>query len=130
MATWENLQAALRAQFQLDRDEASQLSLTLTFETEEGLRKQRVLLRQFIALDCRMVEIRSAFGLAKDQDPAALLVQNLSLPIGGIAIHGEVAVVVQKVPLEQASEEAILEMLMQVGFLADCLESEGGEDRY
>lgn len=130
MATWENLQTALRSRFELDRDEASQLSLTLTFETEEGTRKQRVLLRQYIALDCRMVEIRSAFGLASEQDAIELLAQSLSLPIGGIAIHGEVVLVVQKVPLSLTSEEAIIEMMMQVGFLADCLESEGGEDRY
>ena len=130
MATWENLQTVLRSRFELDRDEASQLSLTLTFETEEGTRKQRVLLRQYIALDCRMVEIRSAFGLAAEQDALELLAQSLSLPIGGIAIHGEVVLVVQKVPLSLTSEEAIIEMMMQVGFLADCLESEGGEDRY
>ena len=130
MATWENLQTVLRSRFELDRDEASQLSLTLTFETEEGTRKQRVLLRQYIALDCRMIEIRSAFGLAAEQDALELLAQSLSLPIGGIAIHGEVVLVVQKVPLSLTSEEAIIEMMMQVGFLADCLESEGGEDRY
>ena len=130
MATWENLQSTLRQRFQLDRDEASQLSLTLSFDTGSGTRKQRVLLRNYVALDCRMVEIRSAFGLAADQDYHKLLQQNLSLPIGGIAIHGEVVLIVQKVPLAQATEDAILEMLMQVGFLADCLESEGGEDRY
>ena len=130
MATWENLQTALRDRVKLDRDEESQLSLTLSFETKAGIRKQRVLLRQYTALDSRMLEIRSAFGQALGRDCEQLLQQNLSLPVGSIAIHGDVVLVVQKVPLSHLSVDAIVETLMQVGFMADCLESEGGEDRY
>jgi len=130
MASWSDLQSYLRERFELDRDDADRLALTLSFEAEGHRRKQRVLLRRYEAFESEMVEIRSAFGQVDDFEPRHLLEQSLGFPIGNIALHGETLVIVQKMPLKPLTAAILMEVMTRIGFLADCLESTSGDDRY
>ena len=130
MSNWYEFQQYLRAEYTLDRDDEDEMALTLVYNVEGKTRKQRVFLRRYVAINREMVEIRSAFGELSDYDPQHLLEESLGLPIGGVAIHGGILVIVQKEPLQSHTSETLAELMSQIGFLADCLESAGGGDRY
>ena len=130
MTPWESFQAYARQKFDLDQDDADELSLTLTYQYDEGLRKQRVFIRTYDAMTRPMIEIRSAFGTTSDYDAGALLKEALSLPIGGIASHEGVLLIVHKEPLRTNEFDTLAELIFEIGWIADSLERKGGLDRF
>jgi len=130
MATWQEIQERVRREFTLDVDEERELALTLQYEREDTERAQRVMARHYTAWGRDMVEVRSAFGKAGDYDPAGLLIDNLQLPLGAIALHEGFLVVVQKAALEDLTVEGVVFLLTRIGLLADALEERLGKDRF
>ncbi len=130
MSTWSEVQAEARRQYQLDADEAHEFALTVPRGRGGAQRAQRVMVRHYEAFDRDMVEFRSAFGEAGQHDPEALLVENLTLPVGAIARHGRFLVVVHRACLEHTTVDGALFLLTRVSQLADVLEERGGHDRF
>jgi len=126
MATWDELVAAVRAGWTLDRDDPDALSLTL----QHGERAQRVMIRRYEALGEQLVEFRSAFAEAHALGAASLLESNLTLPLGAVAKHGRFLVIVQKAVLTHTTVEGLLFLLTRVSMLADVLEQREGTDRF
>lgn len=126
LATWSEVQEAVRGRFQLDLDNADEFALTLP----RGQREQRVMVRRFQHWDRDIVELRSAFGELGDQDPEDLLREVLTLPIGGIALHGRFLVVVHRECLDELSVEGVLYLVSRVSLIADGLEEQRGVDRF
>ena len=60
----------------------------------------------------------------------ALLADNLQLPLGAVAAHGQFLVLVHKAPLEHLSVDGVLYLLEQVSLVADVLEEQAGSDRF
>lgn len=130
MATWEDLKAHARTQFTLDVDEAHEFAVTVE-RTEAGqVRAQRVMVRHYEAWGDSMIEFRSAFGEVGQYDPQGLLRDNLNLPLGAVAQHGQYLVLVHRTPLVHTSVDAALYLLTRVSLLADVLEARGGGDRF
>ena len=130
MALWEDLTAQLRAEHHLELDEADEVALTLHRRDGEALRAQRLLVRHSHAWGRSMIEVRSAFGEAGDYDADHLLAENLHLPLGAIARHGQYLVLIQKACLEDLTLEGALFLIKHVGMLADVLEGRRGGDRF
>lgn len=131
MADWERVRARLAEEFGLDVDEEDEFAVTVKRTDAEGVvREQRTMISRYRAFSTTMVEFRSAFGELGDYDAESLLVESLRLPVGAIALHGRYLVVVQKDPLEDLSEDAVVRMLTRVSLLADVLEGRGGGDRF
>lgn len=126
MATWADLHDALRRSYALDTDETDEVALTMS-RTEGGVtRAQRVMVRHYQAWGREMIEIRSAFGALKDYDPATLLAENLSLPLGAIAAHGKYLVLVDRACLDDLAIDGVIFLMTRVCMLADVLEGRGG----
>ena len=82
MAKWAEVQERVRVQFNLDRDDEHEFSLTTERHDVSGSRAQRVMVRHYTAWDNDMIEIRSAFAEASDLDAEAMLTDSLQLPWG------------------------------------------------
>ena len=130
MAKWAEVQERVRVQFNLDRDDEHEFSLTTERHDVSGSRAQRVMVRHYTAWDNDMIEIRSAFAEASDLDAEAMLTDSLQLPLGAIALHGRFLVVVHKAVLEHVSIEGVLFLLTRISLLADVLEQRQGGDRF
>lgn len=130
MARWDEVRAWARKNFQLDRDDPTEFALTVARHAGAP-REQRVLVRTYAAWDQAMIEFRSAFGeLDADHDPAEVLREALTLPFGGIALHGRFLVVVHREWLEPLTIEGIVDRLSKLSLLADELEERRGADRF
>ena len=127
MAGWAEVQAALRAAYQLDSDTPHELAVTVS--GREG-RAQRVMVRRYEAWGQEMVEFRSAFSPAGAFEPGHLLETNLQLPLGAVAQHGKYLVLVQKACLAHLSVDGALFLVAQVSSVADVLEQRTGTDRF
>ena len=129
MATWAEVQQAVRARFQLDADEPDEFALTLPRQSA-GAREQRVMVRRYVGWDREMIELRSAFGELGEVDVENALREVLTLPIGGIALHGRFLVVVHRASLRELSLDTLLFLVERVALVADLLEEERGDDRF
>ena len=129
MATWAEVQQAVRARFQLDADEPDEFALTLPRQSA-GAREQRVMVRRYVGWDREMIELRSAFGELGEVDVENALREVLTLPIGGIALHGRFLVVVHRASLRELSLDTLLFLVERVAQVADLLEEERGDDRF
>jgi hypothetical protein len=127
MATFEEVQAAVRKQFTLDSDADHEFSITLEAQSD---RAQRVMVRRYQAWGTDMVEFRSAFAKAGEFDPVSLLESNLQLPLGCVAQHGAYLVLVHKCSLQHLSVEGVLFLMGKMSVLADVLEERTGTDRF
>lgn len=131
MAIWEDVQARLRRDYKLDVDDLDEIALTLERRESGVVRQQRVMVRRYIAWGRQMIELRSAFGELADSDPVSLLVENLNLPLGSIALHGRYLVLVDKACLDDLGVEGVMFLLTRVSLLADVLEQRLGRvDRF
>ena len=130
MASWSEVQERLRKTHDLDVDDADEVALTLE-RTEGGKKRgQRVMIRRYTAWGREMIELRSAFGELADYDPAALLAENLNLPLGAIAAHGKFLVLVDRACLDDLPVEGVLFLMTRLCMLADVLEGRSGVDRF
>lgn len=131
MAIWEDVQARLRRDHKLDVDDQDEIALTLERSDKGVSRQQRVMLRRYVAWARQMIEIRSAFGEIDNADPVSLLVENLNLPLGSIALHGRYLVLVDKACLDDLTVDGVTFLLTRVSLLADVLEQRlGRADRF
>ncbi len=114
MATWDEIREHLRSKYKLLNDDAAWIGLGFAFERESKTLHQRV-----------RVEPRSVHGLpgvmiwcdvlpADKVPPQKALVRNMAFPIGALAIHEDLYVLVAVLPLDGvawASFDVIIESL-------------------
>ncbi len=99
--------------------------------TSDGaVREQAVLVTRYAAWGREMIELRSAFGEAGSYAVEGLLEQNLTLPLGAIARHGNFLVLVHKACLSDLTVDGVLFLIDRVGATADTLEARTGGDQY
>jgi hypothetical protein len=128
MADWSEIKAVARRRFRLDLDDEEEFAVSLA-QGRAG-REQRVMVRRFPQWGKWLVEIRSAFGELGTREAEGLLRDVLTLPLGGIALHGRFLVVVHRDLLEDLTVEGLLFLIERVAQLADELESRTGSDRF
>jgi hypothetical protein len=127
VATWAEVQTAVRTAYTLDNDSEHEFAVTL--QSEAG-RAQRVMVRHHEAWGHSLLEFRSAFAQVGTFEPTALLEDNLQLPLGSIAQHGRFLVLVHKAVLDFTSVEGVLFLVGRMGILADLLEERTGVDKF
>ena len=130
MATWREVQERVRREHALARDEADSFAVTIERAEVGGVRAQKVMVRRYKAWGHDMLEVRSAFAEAADYEGRDLLPENLRMPIGAMARHGQYLVVVHKTPLAHVSVDGVLFLLTRISELADLLEQRTGGDRF
>jgi len=126
VATWSEVQTAVRVAFPLDTDTEHEFSVTLQVDG----RAQRVMVSHSDAWGHTILELRSAFAQSGAFEPNALLADNLALPLGSIALHGKFLVLIHKVILDFTSVEGVLFLIGRMGSLADVLEERTGADKF
>ena len=130
MPSWDDVTDHLRARFTLDRDEEHELVLTLHHHSHDQLRAQRVMVRHYENRSTELLEIRSAFAKASDVSVDDVLEQNLKLPIGAIAKHGDFLVLVHRVALKHTTLDGVSFYVTRLAEVADWLEERRGGDQF
>lgn len=130
MSSWEAIVEAAGRDGSFVATSPQEFSLVFEWEGPSGKRAQRVWARRFEAFDSAMVEVRSALGPERSMDHRQALTENLELPIGAIALHGDMLVVVHKQPIEAISVDGVLFTMHRVSMVADTLEARQGGDRF
>ncbi|MCB9679872.1 MAG: hypothetical protein H6733_00245 [Alphaproteobacteria bacterium] len=120
MASWSDIQAHMRSTYRLQMDEPQALSMAWAYD--DG-RTQKIVVRRYDDGECPMVEFKSPFARLDGPDPIVLLRENIRLPIGAVALSGEVYIVVHNACLEELTLDAFEKLLSKVAGLADRLES-------
>ncbi|MCO4744674.1 MAG: hypothetical protein KC912_07795 [Proteobacteria bacterium] len=131
MATWSELLGACAPLHGFEQTSENEFQVLVQLRGERGEdRAQRCWVRRFDAWGESMLEVRSAFASSVELSAGDALCRNLDLPIGAIARHGEVLVLVHKLPLEPISIEGVLFVVEHVSMVADTLEAKRGTDRF
>jgi hypothetical protein len=120
MATWSSVQEHMRDSYRLKADEPRVMSMSLKYD---GGRTQRVVVRSYESDEQDMVEIKSPFAMLGGADPLELLRENGRLPLGAVALAGEVFVLVHNVALADLDVMVFDLLLKRVAWLADRLEA-------
>lgn len=123
MASWDELRETMRQSYKLQQDEADLVSMVWTYD--DG-RHQKVILRHYKAFDRSLVEFQSAFARIEDLNPTEALRKNAELPLGTIALQGEVYVVLYNAVLDDLGPGSLELYLSRVAGIADQLEETYG----
>lgn len=128
MPSWTEVRDHLRRTYKLEDDQGSLASMVWRYE--DG-RSQKIIVRRYRAFEREMIEIKSAFARRDAADPVALLTRNADLPLGTIALTGDVYNVVYNTPVEHLDWGDLELYLTKVAAVADALEAEyGGADAF
>ena len=128
MSNWMRVREHLRKTYKLEDDEGELVSMVWSFPDD---RTQKVVVRTFKAFDRELVEIKSAFAKGAEVEATVLLARNAELPLGTIALSGDVLFVVYNVLLEDLSDADLRLYMTEVATVADTLEKQYGTgDRY
>lgn len=127
MASFREVVETVGARFRIVRDGGHEVAVEVPLE---GGRAQRVLVTHHDLRGRDVVELRSAFGHASRVGAEEVLKMSLDLPIGGLALHGDTFVVVDKTPFEGVDAQLALFLVEAVARTADELEKSLGGDRF
>ena len=128
MSNWTAVREHLRTTYKLEDDVGEFVSIVWGFPDD---RSQKVVVRTFKAFEQELVEIKSAFAKGATLDANALLARNAELPLGTIALSGDVYFVVYNTLLTDLSDSTLKLMMTEVATVADSLEKQFGTgDRY
>lgn len=120
MASWNDIQAHLRATYRLQTDEPT--SMAMTWAYEDG-RSQKIVVRKFENGGVDMVEFKSPFAKLGGPDPIELLRENSRIPIGAVALSSDFYLIVHNVEIAPLTLDAFDGLMARVAGLADKLET-------
>lgn len=123
MPSWNDVRDRLRKTYKLENDEGELVSVVWTLADE---RTQKVVIKNFKLNDDDMVEIKSAFAKGKSPDAKVLLTKNAEMPLGTVALAGDVYFVVYNAPLRNIHDDDLTFFMTTVATTADALEKEFG----
>jgi hypothetical protein len=121
--TFAAIQQHMRNQYRLQDDQPDMMSVVWAYD--DG-RRQKIVVRRFFAGGREMLEFKSPFARRGAVDPTALLEENARLPLGTIALSGEVLLVVYNALLENLVLPDFDFVLSRVAGIADVLEQRHG----
>ncbi len=123
MPSWNDVRERLRTTYKLEDDQGGLLSIVWTLA--DG-RTQKVVIKRFKLHEQEMVEIKSAFAKGESPDATELLAKNAEMPLGTVALAGDIYFVVYNAPLENIHNDDLTFFMTTVATSADALEKEFG----
>jgi hypothetical protein len=133
VATWDDLTAYVRSEYDVIREEGDELRILFTFDhlNEEDERSQVVIIvREVLDSKHEWVQIASPCGLAANVDLLALLTEiGHSTVACGAAIMGDHVVLRHSLPLENLDINEFVDPLALLAGTADTIEEQffGGD---
>ncbi len=128
MTQWSDIQQHVRANYRLQDDEPDMMSMVWSYD--DG-RHQKIILRRYATSNHEHVEFKSPFAREGQADHGELLRDNAKLPIGAVALSGEVFLVIHNVLLHSLVPDDVDYLLQRIADLADSLEEKyGGGDAF
>jgi hypothetical protein len=130
MATWRDLVAFVKSEYQVIREEPDEIRLLFEFDDERS--QVIVLAREVLDNRYEWVQIASPIGLVARVDLAAFLIEvGQSTVAGGAAIMGDHVVIRHSLPLENLDINEFVDPLSLLAGSADLLEEQFfGRDDY
>ena len=99
--------------------------MSVVWSYDDG-RAQRVVVRRYAAGGRELLEFKSPFARRGQVDPTTLLEENARLPLGSIALSGDILLVVYNALLENLVLADFDFVLGRVAAVADALEQKHG----
>ena len=126
--TFADVQRHMRSRYVLQDDQGDMMSIVWSYD--DG-RVQKILVRRFSAGGREMLEFKSPFARRGEVDATALLEENARLPLGTVALSGDVLLVVYNALLANLLLDDFDFVLSRVAAVADQLEQRHGPaDRF
>ena len=119
MSGWAAIQKHLRGRYRLQVDEPDMMAMTWSYD--DG-RAQKILVRRFTSSSRDHVEFKSPFAREGEVDPIAVLRDNAKLPLGAVALSGDVFIVIHNALLSTIGPDDVDFVLERVAAIADSLE--------
>jgi hypothetical protein len=117
--TFAAVQRHMRDRYRLHDDQPDMMSVVWSYD--DG-RMQKIVVRRFSAGGREMLEFKSPFARRGAVDATELLEENARLPLGTIALSGDVLLVVYNALLEHLDLDDFDFVLSRVAAVADALE--------
>ena len=119
MTTWADLQRHMRAKYRLHDDQAEMMSMVWSYGDDD--RTQKIIVRRFEAAERVMVEFKSPFARYGQVEPETLLRENAKLPLGTVALSGDVFFVIYNALMENMDIGDFDFLLARIAAVADTL---------
>jgi hypothetical protein len=123
MTEWLDIQKHLRGHYRLQDDEPDMMSMVWSYD--DG-RHQKILLRRYHSAGREHVEFKSPFARQGQVDCEQVLRDNAKLPIGAVALSGEVFLVMYNALVCTLEMEHVDFLLQRIADIADSLEEKYG----
>ena len=128
MTQWSDIQKHMRGNYRHADDEPAMMSLVWSYD--DG-RHQKIILRRYVTEEHDLVEFKSPFAREGGIDPSELLRDNAKLPLGAIALSGEVFIVIHNTLIHTLGTQDVDYLLQRIADIADSLEEKyGGGDSF
>jgi hypothetical protein len=125
MATWDDLVAFIRQEYEVERDEPDELRLSIEFDTGDDEERSQMVVVAHEIVDGKedWVQLATPFALVEEVDLKDLLEEvGKSVFLGGVAIMGEYVVLRHTLPLENLDINEFVDPLELVTASAEMLE--------
>lgn len=125
MATWNDLVAFIRQEYEIVREEPDEIRLSIEFETHDEEERSQMVVVAHEILDGRedWVQLATPFALVAEVDLKDVLDEvGKSVFLGGVAIMGEYVVLRHTLPLENLDSNEFVDPLELVTASAEMLE--------
>ena len=124
MTEWLDIQKHLRSNYRLQDDEPDMMSMVWSYD--DG-RHQKILVRRYTSEGRDHVEFKSPFARLGAVDCEQVLRDNAKLPIGAIALSGDVYLVLYNALVSTLDGDHLDFLLQRVADIADSLEEKYGQ---
>lgn len=123
MSQWSDIQKHVRGTYRLSDDQPDMMAMVWSYD--DG-RHQKILVRRFASAGRDHIEFKSPFAKLGQVEPEQLLRDNAKLPLGAVALSGEVYLVLHNALAETLGPDDIDFLLQRIADIADSLEEKYG----
>jgi hypothetical protein len=124
MSQWSDIQKHVRGNYPLQDDEPDMMSMVWSYD--DG-RHQKIVVRRYASAGRDHVEFKSPFAREGQVDHAVLLRDNAKLPLGAVALSGEVFLVIHNALVHTLGTDDVDYLLQRIADIADSLEEKYGK---
>jgi hypothetical protein len=120
MSQWSDIQKHVRGAYRLQDDQPEMMAMVWAYD--DG-RHQKVVMRRFASAGRDHIEFKSPFAKRGQVDCAELLEANAKLPLGAVALSGDVFLVMHNALATTLTTEDVDFLLQRIADIADSLEA-------
>ncbi len=124
MTQWSDIQKHVRGNYRLQEDTPDMMAMVWSYD--DG-RHQKIVVRRYASAGRDHVEFKSPFARQGQVEHGQLLRDNAKLPLGAVALSGEVFLVIYNALIHTLGADDVDHLLQRIADIADSLEVKYGK---